>query len=76
MKTAKKKALVLEKTQAIRAQLAAGASLDSVAALHGGLKDSGLLTQSAGFVPSLGAEPRLSARRSRSSPAPPPIPWP
>jgi len=33
-----------------------------VALLYGGLKDSGLLSESPGFVPYLGMEPRLVAR--------------
>ena len=47
MKTAKKQELVTRRAAEVRAELAAGAPLDSVAAKHGGLKDSGLLTRSA-----------------------------
>ena len=59
MKTAKKKELIAKKTAEVRAQLKAGASLDSVAAIFGGVKDSGLLTRMGGFVPTLGSEPRV-----------------
>jgi hypothetical protein len=44
---------------AIRAALAAGATLDSLAAPYGGLQDSGLLGSGAGFVPMVGNEPRV-----------------
>ncbi len=59
MKAAKKKALVARKVADVRAMLAAGATLDSAAAGLGGLKDSGLLTRTGGFVPLLGNEPRV-----------------
>lgn len=58
-KNAKRRALLTERVTRLRAALAAGASLDSLAAPYGGLKDSGLLGQSAAFVPILGNEPRL-----------------
>jgi parvulin-like peptidyl-prolyl isomerase len=58
-KTAKKKEILAQKVAALRAQLAAGASLDSLAAEYGGLKDSGLLSQASGYVPFLGPEPRI-----------------
>ena len=59
---AKKKDLLAKKVAAIRGQLASGASLDSVAEIYGGLKDSGLLTEASGFVPFLGAEPRIISK--------------
>jgi parvulin-like peptidyl-prolyl isomerase len=58
-KSARRKELLDQKVGAIRAALAAGAPLDSLAAPHGGLKDSGPVTPGFGFVPGLGAEPRL-----------------
>ena len=59
MKNAKKKALIAKKLADVRAQLKAGASLDSAAAIFGGVKDSGPLTRMGGFVPLLGSEPRV-----------------
>jgi parvulin-like peptidyl-prolyl isomerase len=59
MKSAKRRALMNERVEAIRSALAAGASLDSVAAPWGGLLDSGLLGQSGTFVPLMGSEPRV-----------------
>jgi len=59
MKDAKRRALLEQKVAAIRAALAAGAPFDSLAAPSGGLKDSGLLGQGAGFVPEVGNEPRV-----------------
>jgi parvulin-like peptidyl-prolyl isomerase len=56
---AKKKDLLEKKVAAIRVALRSGASLDSVAAPYGGLKDSGLLNHSNTFIPYLGNEPRL-----------------
>ena len=62
MKNAKRRALLERKVEAVRAGRSAGATLDSLAAPFGGLKDSGLITQNAGFVPPLGNEPRVIAR--------------
>ena len=62
MKAATKKALVAQKASDVRAMLAAGATLDSAAAGLGGLKDSGPLTRTGGFVPLLGNEPRVIDR--------------
>lgn len=61
-KNAKRKEMLKTKVAALRSRLAAGASLDSLAAPYGGLKDSGLLTQSSIFVPLLGGEPRVIKR--------------
>ncbi|HEY3216303.1 MAG TPA: peptidyl-prolyl cis-trans isomerase [Candidatus Eisenbacteria bacterium] len=61
-KNAKREELLAQTVAGIRARLGAGASLDSVAAAHGGLKDSGLIGGSPGFVPALGVEPHLVAR--------------
>jgi hypothetical protein len=58
-KDAKRQESLMRKTGAIRAALAAGASLDSLAAPYGGTKDSGPLSQGFGFVPGLGLEPHL-----------------
>ena len=58
-KDARRQALLDGKVSAIRSALAAGATLDSLAAPHGGTKDSGSLTPGYGFVPGLGNEPRL-----------------
>jgi parvulin-like peptidyl-prolyl isomerase len=58
MRSAKRRALLNQKVEAIRAGLAAGASLDSLAAPYGGLKDTGLLGRMAAFVPMVGSEPR------------------
>jgi parvulin-like peptidyl-prolyl isomerase len=62
MKSAKRRAVHATKVAAIRAALAAGASLDSLAAPYGGLRDSGPLTQAAGFIQGVGAEPRIVQR--------------
>jgi peptidyl-prolyl cis-trans isomerase D len=62
MKNEKKRARIADRTTTVRATLGAGAPLDSAAAAFGGLKDSGLLTRSAGFVPFLGAEPQVVQR--------------
>ncbi|MGH7731872.1 MAG: peptidylprolyl isomerase, partial [Candidatus Eiseniibacteriota bacterium] len=59
MKTARRRAMLDEKVVAIRSSLLAGATLDSLAAPYGGLRDTGFLGQAAGFVPTLGNEPRV-----------------
>ncbi len=59
MKNAKRRAKLEQKAGVIRTALAAGASLDSLAAPWGGLKDSGLLNSTATFVPTLGGVPRV-----------------
>jgi parvulin-like peptidyl-prolyl isomerase len=59
MKRAKRRVVLDQKVEAIRSGLAAGASLDSLAAPYGGLRDSGLLGQTAGFAPMVGSEPRV-----------------
>jgi parvulin-like peptidyl-prolyl isomerase len=58
-KNDKRRAILDGKVATIRTALAGGASLDSVAAPFGGLKDSGVLTRGAAYVPMLGAEPRV-----------------
>jgi len=58
-RAARRAELLQRRVEAVRSGLAAGASLDSLAQAFGGLKDSGFLTQSSGFVPMLGSEPRL-----------------
>ena len=68
MRTAKRRALLERKVEAIRAGLLAGATLDSLAAPYGGLKDGGVLTQSAAFVPAVGNEPRLVAKAFAMTP--------
>jgi parvulin-like peptidyl-prolyl isomerase len=62
MKNARRRALLDRKAEAVRAGRSAGATLDSLAAPYGGLKDTGLITQTAGFVPPIGNEPRVLAR--------------
>jgi parvulin-like peptidyl-prolyl isomerase len=59
MKNAKKKEILARRSTTLRTQLKAGASIDSVAAPYGGLKDSGFLNRSSGFVPFIGMEPRV-----------------
>jgi peptidyl-prolyl cis-trans isomerase D len=58
-KDAKRKDLLERRAGAIRTALAAGATLDSLAAPYGGTRDSGPITQGYAFVPGLGLEPRL-----------------
>jgi peptidyl-prolyl cis-trans isomerase D len=62
MKNAKRRALLDAKVAAARAALAAGASLDSLAAPYGGMRESGLVGRTAGFVPTVGNEPRVVER--------------
>jgi len=62
VKAAKRQAVLDQKVGTIRAALAAGASIDSLAAPYGGLRDSGLLHRASGFVPMLGSEPRVLDR--------------
>ena len=59
VKNAKRRAVLNRNVEAIRSGLSAGASLDSLAAPFGGLKDTGLVGQAAGFVPGIGNDPRL-----------------
>jgi parvulin-like peptidyl-prolyl isomerase len=61
-KNAKREELLEKKVSALRASLAAGASLDSLAAPYGGLKSSGPVSRIGGFVPGLGAEARVVER--------------
>lgn len=61
-KAAKRKAILDRRVETLRQSLAAGASLDSLAAPWGGLKDSGLLPRTTQFVPGLGSEPRVVER--------------
>jgi hypothetical protein len=56
---ARRRRMFAEKVDSLRRALAAGASLDSIAAPYGGLKDSGTIPVRLGFVPGLGFEPRL-----------------
>jgi parvulin-like peptidyl-prolyl isomerase len=62
VRTARRREVLDRKVESLRAALAAGASLDSLAAPYGGLKDSGLLARTMTFVPGIGEEPRLVAR--------------
>ena len=62
MKNAKRRLLLDGKVAAIRSGLTAGATLDSLAAPYGGLKDTGFLSQTSGFLPGVGNEPRVVAR--------------
>ena len=62
MRNAKRRAALGLRVEAVRAALAAGATLDSLAAPYGGLKDSGLRTRSTAFVPVIGTEPRVVER--------------
>ncbi len=55
----RRKELLDQRVAALRASLAAGASLDSLSALYGGLKDSGPIMRNFSFVLGLGFEPRL-----------------
>jgi peptidyl-prolyl cis-trans isomerase D len=59
---AKRRALFDRTVAAIRAALGAGAKFDSLAAIRGGLKDSGPVSQGFGFVSGLGMEPWLVQR--------------
>ena len=67
-KNAKKKEILERKVTSARGALKAGADVDSIAAPYGGLKDSGLLTRSAGFVPFLGRETRIIAKAFEMKP--------
>jgi parvulin-like peptidyl-prolyl isomerase len=58
-KNAKRREIVDRRVVEVRGKLAAGATLDSVSMVYGGLKDSGYLSQAYGFVPGVGNEPRL-----------------
>ena len=58
MKRAKQREIMGQRVASIRAALAAGATLDSVAAPYGGLKDSGPVTRTSA-LPGLGEAPRL-----------------
>jgi len=62
MKDAKRRLLLNGKVAAIRSGLATGATLDSLAAPYGGLRDTGFLSQASGFLPGVGSEPRVVAR--------------
>ncbi len=62
LRNAKRRARLDGKVAALRAGLGAGAALDSLAAPYGGLKESGPVGRNAGFVPYLGAEPRVVSR--------------
>ena len=62
MRAAQRADLLAHKVAAVRAGLAAGATLDSLALPFGGLRDSGFLSQSSGFVPTIGTEPRVLAK--------------
>jgi hypothetical protein len=66
--TAKRKALLDQKTGAIRAALKAGADFDSLAAPHGGLRESGPVSPGFAFVSGLGMEPWLVQRVFASKP--------
>ena len=58
-KAVRKKQRFEEKVALVRGALAAGATLDSLAAPYGGLMDSGPLSQTLGYVSGLGFEPRV-----------------
>jgi peptidyl-prolyl cis-trans isomerase D len=59
---AKRRALYERTVAGIRAALTAGAKFDSLAAIHGGLRDSGPVSQGFAFVSGLGVEPWLVQR--------------
>jgi parvulin-like peptidyl-prolyl isomerase len=58
-KNGKRREILVRKVAGYRDSLKAGVVLDSLAIPYGGLKNSGPLSQSSGFVPFLGAEPRM-----------------
>lgn len=62
VKTGRKRAAAMRHVAEIRAALAAGGSLDSLAAPFDGLKDSGFLSAHATFVPMLGNAPNVVAK--------------
>jgi peptidyl-prolyl cis-trans isomerase D len=65
-KNAKREQVLEKKVTALRTSLAAGRSLDSLAAPYGGLKSSGPVSRTGGgFVPGLGPEPRVVERAFR-----------
>ena len=64
-KNAKREEVLEKKVSSLRASLAAGGSLDSLAAPYGGMKSSGPVSRTAGFVPGLGPEPRVVERAFR-----------
>lgn len=68
MKGSRRRAALEARVAALRASLSAGATLDSLAAPYGGLKDSGPIGQVTGFVPLLGNEPRVVARAATMTP--------
>ena len=61
-KNARRREKLAIRVAALRAGLAAGATLDSLAAPYGGLKDSGPVRRDYGFIPGLGLEPGLVER--------------
>jgi hypothetical protein len=68
MRNAKRLELLAKRADAIRAGLAAGATLDSLAAPYGGLRDSGPLTRGNSNVPGLGDQPRILERAFATRP--------
>jgi parvulin-like peptidyl-prolyl isomerase len=68
VKNVMRRARLEQKVAAIRAALAAGATLDSVAVAYGGLRDVGPLARTAAFIPGLGAEPRVVERAFATAP--------
>jgi len=59
MKNEQREQLLDNKDAAIRTAFSHGATLDSVANAHGGLKDSGLQLTNAAFLPALGYGPHV-----------------
>ena len=62
MKNDRKQHLLDDRIAKVRKELAAGASLDSVAAPFGGLRDSGLLPANSAFLPMVGFAPHVAKK--------------
>jgi len=62
MKKAKRTEIAKARTLEVRRGLKAGASFDSLADVHGGLKDSGFLGRTSPYIPGLGPETRVVER--------------
>jgi hypothetical protein len=62
MKKSKRMVIARDRVAEIRPRLRAGASFDSLADVHGGLKDSGLIGKMSPYIPGIGQEARVVER--------------
>jgi parvulin-like peptidyl-prolyl isomerase len=67
-KNEKRRLALDQKAESIRKALAAGVSIDSLAAPYGGMRDAGSVVRTSSFLPYLGPEPRVVEKAFAAKP--------